>query len=55
MPEMRIPDGYRSFLNFRQTELAIKKVKDFFERDLSVQLNILRVSAPLFVSPETTT
>ena len=52
MSEMRIPDGYRSFLSFRQTELAIKKVKDFFERDLAVQLNILRVSAPLFVSPE---
>ena len=52
MSEMRIPEGYRSFLSFRQTECAIKKVKDFFERDLAVQLNILRVSAPLFVSPE---
>ena len=52
MSEMRIPEGYRSFLSFRQSELAIKKVKDFFERDLAVQLNILRVSAPLFVSPE---
>ena len=27
-------------------------MKDFFERDLAAQLNILRVSAPLFVSPE---
>ncbi|MBQ7335644.1 MAG: aspartate--ammonia ligase [Clostridia bacterium] len=52
MSKVIIPDGYRSFLNFRQTECAIKKVKDFFERDLSVQLNLLRVSAPLFVSPE---
>ena len=52
MSKVMIPKGYRSFLNFRQTELAIKKVKDFFERDLSVQLNLLRVSAPLFVSPE---
>jgi len=52
MSKVVIPEGYQSFLNFRQTELAIKKVKDFFERDLSVQLNILRVSAPLFVSPE---
>ncbi len=52
MSKVVIPNGYRSFLNFRQTELAIKKVKDFFERDLSVQLNLLRVSAPLFVSPE---
>ncbi len=52
MSHVTIPQGYRSFLNFRQTECAIKKVKDFFERDLSVQLNLLRVSAPLFVSPE---
>ena len=52
MSKVMIPEGYRSFLNFRQTELAIKKVKDFFERDLSTQLNLLRVSAPLFVSPE---
>lgn len=44
-----IPEGYRSFLTLRQTECAIKKVKDFFERDLSVQLNLTRVSAPLFV------
>ncbi|MCQ2477013.1 MAG: aspartate--ammonia ligase [Clostridia bacterium] len=33
----------------RQTQLAIKKVKDFFERDLAIQLNLTRVSAPLFV------
>ena len=44
-----IPEGYRSFLTLRQTECAIKKVKDFFEKDLSVQLNLTRVSAPLFV------
>lgn len=29
--------------------MAIKKVKDFFERDLAIQLNLTRVSAPLFV------
>ncbi|MBQ9797619.1 MAG: aspartate--ammonia ligase [Clostridia bacterium] len=52
MFDVMIPKDYRSFLNFRQTECAIKKVKDFFERDLAAQLNILRVSAPLFVSPE---
>lgn len=52
MPKARIPDGYRSVLTLRQTEYAIKKVKDFFERDLATQLNLTRVSAPLFVSPE---
>ncbi len=47
-----IPEGYRSLLDIRQTELAIKKVKDFFERDLAIQLNLTRVSAPLFVDRE---
>ncbi len=44
-----IPEGYKSLLDIRQTEVAIKKVKDFFERDLAIQLNLTRVSAPLFV------
>ena len=47
-----IPKGYKSLLDIRQTEGAIKKVKDFFERDLAIGLNLTRVSAPLFVSPE---
>ncbi len=49
MSKLYIPEGYTSHLTVRQTELAIKKVKDFFERDLSIGLNITRVSAPLFV------
>ena len=49
MSNVIIPEGYKSFLSLRQTEYAIKKVKDFFERDLSTQLNLIRVSAPLFV------
>lgn len=44
-----IPEGYKSCLTTRQTQIAIKKVKDFFERDLSIQLNLTRVSAPIFV------
>ncbi|MBO4453291.1 MAG: aspartate--ammonia ligase [Clostridia bacterium] len=44
-----VPTGYRSALTLRQTQVAIKKVKDFFERDLAIQLNLTRVSAPLFV------
>ena len=52
MSKVMIPDGYRSFLSLRQTQYAIKKVKDFFERDLSTQLNLIRVSAPLFVDAE---
>ncbi len=45
-----IPQGYKPLLSLKQTEQAIKKVKDFFERDLSIQLNLTRVSAPLFVN-----
>ncbi|MBQ3589554.1 MAG: aspartate--ammonia ligase [Clostridia bacterium] len=47
-----IPKDYKSLLDIRQTEVAIKKVKDFFERDLAIVLNLTRVSAPLFVSHE---
>lgn len=46
---LTIPQGYCSLLDVRQTQIAIKKVKDFFERDLAIQLNLTRVSAPLFV------
>ncbi len=46
---VKVPAGYKPALNIRQTEVAIKKVKDFFERDLAIQLNLTRVSAPLFV------
>ena len=45
----RIPENYSPLLDLRHTEVAIKKVKDFFERDLAIQLNLTRVSAPLFV------
>ena len=47
-----IPQGYSPKLGLRDTEIAIKKVKDFFERDLAIQLNLTRVSAPLFVGTE---
>ena len=44
--------SYKSKLDLRQTEVAIKQVKDFFERELAKELNLTRVSAPLFVKPE---
>lgn len=47
------PDGYKSALGIRQTEVAIKQVKDYFETELAKALNLTRVSAPLFVKPET--
>ncbi|MCK4261232.1 MAG: aspartate--ammonia ligase [Halanaerobiales bacterium] len=45
--------NYNSKLNIKETEIAIKKIKDFFERRLAESLNLIRVSAPLFVFPET--
>jgi len=48
-----IPDGYSSNLDVITTEVAIKKLKDFFEEELAKELNLTRVSAPLFVRPET--
>jgi len=47
-----LPEGYRSSLDLRETEVAIKRIKDFFETALAKELNLTRVSAPLFVQPE---
>lgn len=47
-----IPDGYKPELDIKETEIGIKYVKDYFERELSKQLKLTRVSAPLFVKPE---
>ena len=43
---------YRSILDIKETQRAIKSCKDFFERELASALNLVRVSAPLFVTPE---
>lgn len=40
---------YECKLDLFETEVAIKKVKDFFERALAYELNLTRVSAPLYV------
>jgi aspartate--ammonia ligase len=53
MSKLIIPLGYSSILEVRETEIAIKKIKDFFENELARNLNLTRVSAPLFVKPET--
>ena len=45
--------NYHSLLNLKETEIAIKLVKDTFERKLAYNLDLLRVSAPLFVDPNT--
>ena len=47
-----IPRDYNPVLDLRDTEIAIKLVKDFFEQELSKALNLTRVSAPIMVTPE---
>lgn len=49
MAQLLTPAGYRPLLDLQQTELAIKKIKDFFESCLSAELKLRRVTAPLFV------
>ena len=49
MGKIFIPDDYATLLSIRETEVAIKKVKDYFEKNLARRLNLTRVSAPLFV------
>lgn len=44
-----VPENYKTILSLRETEVAIKKVKDFFEIELAKALNLTRVSAPLFL------
>ncbi len=47
-----VPENYKSVLNLYDTQIGIKTVKDFFQNSLSKNLNLLRVTAPLFVKPE---
>ena len=43
------PVGYEALLDSRQTEQGIKLIKDFFQQNLSTELRLSRVTAPLFV------
>lgn len=47
-----VPEGYRADLDLIETEVAIKRIKDFFQLRLAEALELTRVSAPLFVTTE---
>ncbi|MFH1729924.1 MAG: aspartate--ammonia ligase [Pseudomonadota bacterium] len=49
MPQLTIVKDYKSNLNIRETEEAIKFIKDTFQTKFAKALNLQRVSAPLFV------
>jgi len=53
MSKLIIPEGYKPLLDPTETQRAIKRIKDHFQRELSHSLNLGRVTAPLFVFPET--
>jgi len=44
---------YKSLMSLMETEVAIKQTKDYFEKALAKSLDLIRVSAPLFVIPNT--
>ena len=52
MNNLIIPEDYASALNLHDTQVAIKVVKDYFQKALTTRLNLLRVTAPLFVTPQ---
>ena len=43
------PENYHTLLNPAQTEQGIKLIKDFFQSNLSTELRLRRITAPLFV------
>lgn len=53
MSKTFIPKGYKSCLNLYQTQTAIGLIHSVFEHELSKELNLKRVSAPLIVDPNT--
>jgi aspartate--ammonia ligase len=44
-----IPKHYRPIQGLHETERAIRKIKEFFQINLSLELNLSRVTAPMFV------
>ncbi|MEF9967373.1 MAG: aspartate--ammonia ligase, partial [Longicatena sp.] len=50
--DLILPKYYENKLDIISTEIAIKYVKDLFERRLAHHLNLMRISAPLYVSKD---
>ncbi len=52
MAKLFIPKDYTPIIDYMESQRAIKKIKDFFQQELAYGLKLRRVSAPLFVRPE---
>lgn len=50
MYKLQIPPNYKNTMSLRETEKAIKFIKDTFEGVFAKALNLERISAPLFVA-----
>ena len=53
MSKLFIPKDYKPLLDPTETQRAIKRIKDHFQKELAHGLNLGRVTAPLFVIPQT--
>src|SRR5690554_7398094 len=53
MKKTIIPSNYQSKLNLYETQTAIGFIKNVFQHNLGLELNLKRVTAPLFVLSET--
>jgi len=49
MSYLILPKNYKALIDLKQTEQAIKQIKDFFQQSLASELRLRRVTAPLFV------
>ncbi len=52
MSKIIVPKDYKPAIDVMESQRAIKKIKDYFQQELAYGLNLRRVSAPLFVLPE---
>lgn len=53
LTRLKIPRNYKNLLDVKETERAIRLIKEFFQTNLAFELNLLRVTAPLFVKAGT--
>lgn len=53
MSHLILPENYDPIIDLMESQRAIKKIKDYFQQELAYGLNLRRVTAPLFVFPET--
>ncbi len=53
MEKLRINEGYKANLSLKENEIAIKKVRNYFQKQLEDEIKLIRVTAPLFVLSKT--